>query len=209
MLGRQVYEWKFQAAAPPREVFAVMEQMLGIPPFRYEVVSEHEARIVEHERKGFFGTWTKRMVRPVQWVRCRAEVTEAGTSVTLSCSRRSRIGGRDPAPMRAMQLVKLLTRGTTDVRTIYRQRDIPAGPISLVASWAGTPYRLYAEPRWDAERTETIRTARPIDATGRELGPFVEVKLETGTVGWVEKDQVVAAPEESTRRANLEAARFV
>ena len=57
MLAPSAQTWRLLSAAPPREVFAVMEQMIGTTPYRYEVVGESEARIVEHRRRGLFGQW--------------------------------------------------------------------------------------------------------------------------------------------------------
>ena len=51
MLAPSAQTWRLLSAAPPREVFAVMEQMIGTTPYRYEVVGESEARIVEHRRR--------------------------------------------------------------------------------------------------------------------------------------------------------------
>ena len=44
MLAPSAHTWRLIAAAPPREVFAVVEQMIGTPPYRYEIVGESEAR---------------------------------------------------------------------------------------------------------------------------------------------------------------------
>ena len=55
MLAPSAQTWRLLSAAPPREVFAIMEQMIGTTPYRYEVVGESEARIVEHRRRGLFG----------------------------------------------------------------------------------------------------------------------------------------------------------
>jgi hypothetical protein len=210
-LAKPSYSWRFLTAAPPREVFAVMEQMLGLPPFRYEVTSTDSARIVEFERKGFFGQWRKlerrlrdgsrewkRRVRP-RWVTVRSTITDTGTLVEVAASR-----GRGPVP-RALQLVNLLTRGTRDRRTIYRERRIPPGPVTLVASWAGTPYPLYEAPDFSAPRGAKVLTATPLVAIS-EHGPFIRVRLPDGTEGYVERDEIVPAPFEATRRAQEETA---
>ena len=265
-LAREAHRWTFASAAPPREVFAVMEQMLGTFPFRFELTSEASARlgenppqkmlrqvkeqveritlraqrrgfptpgsglalgmmartyrmlgrraphipgtggawIVEFRRRGPLGAWSKRAVRfRTRWVTCVAASTPGGTEVTVAASR-----GRGAVP-RALQLVQLLTLGSTDQRTVYRHRSIPAGPVSLVASWAGMPYELYAEPRWDAPRAGRILTASRVEAIPGGSGPFTRVRLADGTEGFVETDQIVAAPEVSTREAQLQAARFV
>lgn len=194
------YTWRFLAAAPPREVFAVMEQMIGTPPYRYEVTGPDTARIVEVERKGFFGQWVRQPRRP-RWVTCRATVGRTGTVVEVAASR-----GTGPLP-RALQLVYLLSRGARDRRTIYRERRIPPGPVTLVASWAGMLYELFTEPRFDAPRQGAIRTASRLVAV-EEHGPFVRVRTEDGLEGWVERDQIVPAPAAALREAQEEVARF-
>ncbi len=202
-LAKETHRWTFLTATPPREVFSVMEQMLGFFPFRYEVTGESSARIIEFRRKGLVGQWSKRVGRRTRWVTCEAAVTGTGTVVTVAASR-----GRGAVP-RALQLVTLLTRGASDQRTVYRHRAIPPGPVTLVASWAGMPYRLYTEPRWDAPRGVPILTASRMEAIPGGIGPFTKVRLPDGTEGYVETDQVVAAPEVATREAQAEAARFV
>ncbi len=203
LLAKEARRWTFHAAAPPREVFAVMEQMIGTFPFRFELTGESSARILEFRRKGVFGQWSRHLEIHTRWVTCMARTTPAGTEVTVAASR-----GRGPLP-RALQLVQLLTRGSDDSRTVYRQRTMPAGPVSLVASWAGTPYPLFTEPRWDAPRGAGILTASGVEAIPGGTGPFTRVRLLDGTEGFVETDQIVAAPEASTREAQLVAARFV
>ena len=163
LLAKEAQRWTFLAAVPPREVFAVMEQMLGSFPFRFELTGESSARIVEFRRKGLVGQWSKRVAIHTRWVTCEARPTASGTVVTVVASR-----GRGPVP-RALQLVQLLSRGSADPRTIYRRRAMPSGPVSLVASWAGMPYRLYTEPRWEAPRG-----ARVLTATGVEAMPGVK-----------------------------------
>ena len=71
------------------------------------------------------------------------------------------------------------------------------------------PYRLYTEPRWDAPRGVPILTASRMEAIPGGIGPFTKVRLPDGTEGYVETDQIVAAPEVATREAQVEAARFV
>ena len=202
-LAKQAHRWTLLAAAPPREVFSVMEQMLGTFPFRFEVVGEGRARIVEFRRKGVIGEWSKRVGHRTRWVTCEAQVTPAGTLVTVAAS-----AGLGAVP-RALQLVQLLTRGAADDRTIYRERTMPPGPVSLVASWAGMPYELFTEPRRDAVRGPRISTASPVEAVPGGTGPFTKVRLADGTEGYVETDQIVAAPERATREAQLDSARFV
>ena len=203
LLAKEAQRWTFLAAVPPREVFAVMEQMLGSFPFRFELTGESSARIVEFRRKGVVGQWSKRVAIHTRWVSCEARSTASGTAVTVVASR-----GRGPVP-RALQLVQLLSRGSADPRTVYRRRAIPSGPVSLVASWAGTPYQLYTEPRWEAPRGARLLTATGVEAIPGGEGAFTRVRLADGTEGFIETDQIVAAPEASTREAQVEAARFV
>jgi hypothetical protein len=198
VLAPQKYEWKFVAAVPPREVFATMEQLIGTFPYQFEPVAHDEARIVQIERKGLFGGWTK-ATRRLQWVSCRASYGTVGTDVLINASK-----GK-AAMMRALQVVQLLTRGVDDRRTIYRSREISPGPISLVASWAGTPYKLFTEARFDALRGAEISTATRVEAVESARGPFVKVRLLSGVEGFVERDQIVPAPEEATREAQEQA----
>ncbi len=116
--------------------------------------------------------------------------------------------GRGALP-RALQLIGVLSRGVDDPRTIYRVRHIPPGPVTLVASWAGMPYRLFTAPARDAERGAQIFTATRMEAMAGGTPEFVKVRLSDGTEGYAERDQVVAAPETATRQAGLEAARYV
>ena len=217
------YRWQFVCAAPAREVFASTEQMVGTPPYRFEVVDKDTARLVEFERIGPFGNWRRLgkvdgdgvqlrdrdgaplWKRRVRWVTVRAVEDEAGTNVLVEASAGlagpfHRLAGGGPPVKRALQVVQLLTRGTRDRRTIYRERHIPPGPVSLVASWAGMPYRLFLEPRYGAPRGETLLTATKLDAIGEE-GTFVKVRLPSGDEGFIERDQVVAAPSEASRAA--------
>ena len=210
-LAKAGQTWTLITPAPPREVFAVMEQMLGVPPYRFEATGEGQARIIEVERNGFFGQW-KTAKRQCRWVSVTATVAAEGTKVEIGASRNSfRLSPRfnRSAEMRALQLIQLLSRGVSDRRTVYRERRIPAGPVSLVASWAGTPYLLYTKPDWSAPRGEAILTGTEVFATGAEYGPFVQVRVTTGGEGWVERDQIVPAPATATRQAQIETARLV
>jgi hypothetical protein len=194
VLAQQKYEWNFVAAVPPREVFATMEQLIGTFPYRFEPVAHDEARIIEFERKGFFGGWTQAK-RGVKWVSCKAVYGAFGTDVVIHAS-----SGKAPM-MRALQVVQLLTRGVDDRRTIYRSREISPGPITLVASWAGTPYKLFTEARFDAPRGAEILTATRVEAVEGARGPFVRVRLASGVEGFVERDQIVPGPQEATRES--------
>ena len=213
--AKRAHNWRFVVSAPPREVFAVMEQMIGTPPYRFEVVGENTARIVEYQRNSLVGHWRRvdgtgralgRQLRPARnqrWVTCAATVESTGTVVELEASK-----GRGALP-RALQLIGVLSRGVDDPRTIYRVRHIPPGPVTLVASWAGMPYALYSAPDRGAARGAQIFTATRMDAVGGGTPEFVKVELSDGSQGYVERDQVVAAPETATRQAGVEAARYV
>jgi hypothetical protein len=73
--------------------------------------------------------------------------------------------------------------------------------VSLVASWAGTPYKLFTEPRFDSPRGAEIVTASSVEAVEGAHGPFVKVRLPSGVEGFVERDQIVPGPQEATREA--------
>jgi hypothetical protein len=213
MLAKPKYAWRFVTAAPPREIFASMEQ-LGSSPYQFEVTGDDSARVIEYQRRGFFGQWSRPRVA-IRWITCKATLEPAGTRVEIHASSAGglvflALGKLDRGPQtRALQLVRLFTSGAHDARTIYRERRIPPGPVTLVASWAGMRYRLFTEPRYDASRGAEILTASALEAIPGGNGPFVHVRLEDGTEGYVERDQIVAAPGVSTREAQLEAARFV
>lgn len=191
-----------------------MEQVIGTPPFRYEVTGSDSARIVEFQRNSLVGHWrriddrrrvlgrTRPAVRSQRWVTCRAAVVDAGTLVEMEASK-----GRGTLP-RALQLIGVISRGVSDARTIYRSRYIPPGPVTLVASWAGMPYRLYAAPSRSAERSREVLTATRMMAVPGGNATFVKVRLSDGDEGYVERDEIVAAPDRSTREAGIQAARF-
>lgn len=192
--------WRFVTSAPAREVFAATEQMIGTPPYRFEPSGPDTATISEFERKHFlFGQFSPKVRRP-RWITVTAREVEAGTEVAVECT-----AGKGPQA-RALQVVQLFSRGPLDRRTIYRDRTIPPGPISLVASWAGMEYPLYLEPRYDAARGEAILTASKVEAIGSYGTTWVKVRTESGTEGYVERDQVVPAPPEASRVAQVRTA---
>jgi hypothetical protein len=211
------HSWQLVAHAAPRVVFAAFEQMCGTPPYRFEVVDANSARAVEVERKGFFGQWAKLAKldkegrektasdgtpvwkRPVTWIRVTTAAHDDGTLVTVESS-----AGRFTAA-RAMQLLQLLDRGNADRRTVYRDRRVPPGPVTLVASWAGMLYHVYTEPRYYAPRGPGVHTASHLTALGA-AGAFIHVRLEDGTEGYIETDQLVASPVEATRDAQVRTA---
>ena len=191
-----------------------MEQLIGTLPYRFEVLDADKARAIEVARRGIFGNW----VRPragIRWVMCTAILRPQGTEVVVTSSSPGGMllkstGRIESGPIaRALQLVRLLTAGRTDQRTIYRERFIPPGPVTLVASWAGTPYRLYSEPRYDASPGAEILTATELQAVPGGDAAFVKVRLRDGREGYVERDQIVAATEVATREAQTAVARFV
>lgn len=191
-----------------------MEQLIGTPPYRFQVIGDASAQAIEVSRKGLFGNWTRPRVG-VRWVRCTATRDAGGTEVMVTASSgggllAKAMGKADRAPtMRALQLVRLLTAGRNDPRTIYRRRDIPPGPVTLVASWAGMPYQLYAEPHFDATRGAGIFTATELEALPGGNAAFVKVRTRDGGEGYVERDQIVAATEVATRAAQTEVSRYV
>lgn len=214
MLAPEKQTWRFVTPTPPREVFATMEQLVATPPYRFEVLGDDSARAIEVSRRGLFGNWTKPRV-DVRWVRVTALSRPQGTDVIVTASSRGGLlvratGRADAGPItRSLQLVRLLTAGRADQRTIYRDRHIPEGPVTLVASWAGTAYPLYTEPRFDAPRGDEIFTATDIEAIAGGTGEFVKVRTRAGHEGFVERDQIVAATGVATREAQTEVARFV
>ena len=192
-----------------------MEQMIGTPPYRFEVLGDDSARIVEFQRNSLVGTWRRvdgtgrvmgRQLKPARnqrWVGCTATLQDAGTVVELQASK-----GRGALP-RALQFIGVLSRGVQDQRTIYRSRHIPPGPVTLVASWAGMPYALFREPRYDAPRGAEVFTASRMEAVPGGTAEFVKVRLSDGTEGYIERDEIVVAPSRATREAGVEAARYV
>lgn len=194
--------WRFVTSVPAREVFASTEQMIGTPPYRFQPDGPDTALVIEAERRHFlFGQLSPRVRNP-RWIRVVAREVQTGTEVTVECT-----AGRGPRA-RALQVVQLLSRGVRDRRTIYRDRTIPPGPISLVASWAGMEYPLYTEPRYDAARGEAIHTASKVEAIGSYGTTWVQVRTESGFEGYVERDQVVPAPAEASRMAQPRTAVF-
>jgi hypothetical protein len=191
------HRWRLVTSAPAREIFAVVEQMVGTPPYRFEPTGPDTAQAIEAERRHFlFGQLSPRVRNP-RWVRVSAREVEAGTELVVEAT-----AGAGPKA-RALQVVQLFSRGPRDRRTIYRDRWIPPGPITLVASWAGMPYPIYLEPRYDAPRGEAVHTASKMDAVGSFGTTWVKVRLESGAEGYVERDQVVPAPPEASRTAQV------
>jgi hypothetical protein len=184
----------------------------GTPPYRFEVTGPSSARVVEFERKGFAGQWvglarrdkegrqqqsgdgSPQWKKAVLWITVEVAPHDDGTQVSVQASTGRFVSAR------AVQLIDLLTLGGEDRRTIYRDRRVPPGPTTLVASWAGMLYHVYTEPSYTAPRGPGVHTASHLVALGN-VGPFVHVRLEDGTEGYIERDQLVAAPAEATREA--------
>jgi hypothetical protein len=191
-----------------------MEQLIGTQPYRFEVISQDRARALEYRRRSPFGTWWRPRVA-IRWISCATERTPEGTQVRVTCSSgggllAKALGKADHGPVaRALQLVKLLTAGRRDPKTIYRERPIPPGPVSLVASWAGMGYQLYTEPHFDAGRGATVLTATEMVAIPGGTAAFVKVRCADGTTGYVERDQLVPAPAVATREAQTAVANLI
>jgi hypothetical protein len=192
-----------------------MEQSIGTPPFRYEVTGDDAARIVEFQRNSLVGSWRRvddgrrllgrwrKAVPNQRWVSCRATVADTGTLLEVEASR-----GRGALP-RALQFIGVVSRGVSDQRTIYRSRHIPPGPVTLVASWSGMPYRLYEAPSREAPRSREVLTATRMVAVPGGNATFVKVRLSDGHEGYVERDEIVSATDRATREAGELAARNV
>ena len=73
----------------------------------------------------------------------------------------------------------------------------------------GNALRALLAPRRSAARGTEIFTATRMEAIAGGTPEFLKVRLSDGTEGYVERDQVVAAPETATRQAGVEAARYV
>jgi len=186
--------WEAVVFAPPREVFAIAEQVAGLPPFSFRVVDDHTAEVVQDLANGFFGQWSK--VRyPKNRIRIECEASPAGTRVTITAD------GERSVTMRATNLLRILGRGERDAYTVYRYRRIPPGLCTIVQSWAGTGYPIFKEPDHRAERGRAVRPASPLRAL-RQEGRWVQVRAgeePDSEVGWIEADQLV--PDQAPARA--------
>lgn len=172
--------------APPREVFASAEQVLGLPPFSFRVVDERTAEVVQDIANGLFGQWS-RVKHPRNRIRIECDNTDAGTRVTVTA-----VGDRS-ATMRATNLIRILGKGETDPHTVYRYRAIPPGNCTIVQSWAGTGYPIYLAPDHTARRGRSVRPASPLVAL-QQHGRWVKVRAGAGDEaeeGWIEADQLV------------------
>jgi hypothetical protein len=186
---RRTNRWVATVFAPPREVFVVAEQVMGLPPFSFRIVDDHTVEVVQELTNGFFGQWSK-VKRPKTKVRIECRPISQGTELTMVAE------GQRSATMRAVNLLRILTRGERDEATVYRYRTISPGPCTLVQSWAGTGYPLFLDPDHQANRGRPVRPATPLTAL-KQIGRWVRVRVgngEDGQEGWIEADQLVSDP---------------
>ncbi len=172
--------------APPREVFALAEQVAALPPFRFRVIDEGTAEVAQVTMNGFFGQ-TRQVRYPKNRLTIACRSTDAGTEVQIHA-----VGDRS-AMLRATNLLRVLTLGERDRATVYRYRAIPAGRCTLVQSWGGTGYPLYRDPDHGSARGRAVRPATPLVAL-EQRGRWVRVRAgegETAEEGWLEADQLV------------------
>ncbi len=186
-LGRpRTNRWVTTVYAPPREIFAVAEQVLALPPFSFRIIDDNTAEVAQVLANGFFGQWSK-VKRPKTKVRIECHPSAQGTELTLLAQ------GQRSATLRALNLLRILTHGERDNATVYRLRAIPPGPCTVVQSWAGTGYPLFSAPDYGAKRTLAVLPASPLVSL-RQTGRWVQVRAGTGegaTEGWIEADQLV------------------
>ncbi|MHB1525847.1 MAG: hypothetical protein ACYDEA_02800 [Candidatus Dormibacteria bacterium] len=178
--------WEAMVFAPPREVFAIAEQVLGLPPFSFRVVDERTAEVVQDIANGLFGQWTK-VKYPRNRIRIECDNTDAATRVTVNT-----VGDRSTT-MRATNLIRILGNGEADPHTVYRHRTIPPGNCTIVQSWAGTGYPVYMAPDHAARRGRSVRPSSPLVAL-QQHGRWVRVRAGAGDAaeeGWIEADQLV------------------
>ena len=183
---RRTLTWVATVFTPPREVFVVMEQILALPPFTFRVIDTETAEAVQDRVNGFFGQW-RTLKHPRDLVRVRCELTDQGTRVTVTA-----IGPRS-SHRRALNLLRILTRGAEDSQTIYRTRTIPPGPCTIPQSWAGTGYPVFQRPDHGAPRGAAVRPASALVALEQQ-GHWVRVRVgagETASEGWIEADQLI------------------
>lgn len=183
---RRTNRWVTTVYTPPREVFALAEQLMALPPFSFRIIDEHTAEVAQLLANGFFGQWIK-VKHPTTKVRIECHSTAQGTALTMVAE------GQRSATIRAVNLLRILTQGERDVETVYRLRRIPPGPCTLVQSWAGTGYPLFSNPDYGAERTLPVLPSSPLVAL-QQTGRWVRVKSGVGEgvrEGWIEADQLV------------------
>lgn len=186
-LGRpRTNRWVTTVYAPPREIFAIAEQVTALPPFSFRVVDEQTAEVAQVLANGFFGQWSK-VKHPKTKIRIECQPTARGTELTLVAQ------GQRSATLRALNLLRILTRGERDMATVYRLRAIPQGPCTVVQSWAGTGYPLFSGPDYGSTRGLPVRPSSPLIAV-EQAGRWVRVRAGAGDdvqEGWIEADQLV------------------
>ncbi len=187
-LGRPRHDrWEAIVFAPPREVFAVAEQVSALPPFTFKVLDDHTAEVVQSEVNGLFGQW-RRVKYPKNRIRIECIATEQGTRLKIAAD------GQRSASIRAVNLLRILTQGERDQASTYRHRLIRPGPCTIVQSWAGTGYPLFLKPDHQARRGMAVRPATPLSAI-EQTGRWVRVRAGDGDAvqeGWIEADQLVS-----------------
>jgi hypothetical protein len=167
-------------------VFAVAEQVMALPPFSFRIIDEHTAEVAQVLANGFFGQWST-VKHPKTKVRIECHPTTQGTELTMTAQ------GQRSATIRALNLLRILTRGERDTATVYRLRTIPPGPCTVVQSWSGTGYPLFSGPDYWAKRTLPVRPSSPLVAL-QQSGRWVRVRAGAGDEvqeGWIEADQLV------------------
>jgi len=189
-LGRpRTNHWEATVFAPPREVFAVAEQVMALPPFSFRVIDEHTAEVAQVLANGLFGQWSK-VKRPKTKVRIECRPCAQGSELKMVAQ------GQRSATIRAVNLLRILTLGERDAATVYRLRTIPPGPCTVVQSWAGTGYPLFLDPDHSAKRGRPVLPASPLVAL-EQVGRWVHVRAGAGENvedGWLEADQLVPEP---------------
>ncbi|MGH7758765.1 MAG: hypothetical protein ACREN7_05595, partial [Candidatus Dormibacteria bacterium] len=181
-LGRpQHHRWVTTVYAAPREIFAIAEQVTALPPFSFTVVDAETAEVAQVLANGLFGQWSK-VKHPKTKLTIHCRPMGQGTEMTITAQ------GQRSATIRAVNLIRILTRGERDAATVYRHRTVPPGPCTLVQSWAGTRYPLFLGPDFGAGRGRPVLTATPLEALD-QVGRWVKVRAGSGDdsqVGWIE-----------------------
>ncbi len=163
--AKRAHTWRFVVAAPPREVFAVMEQMIGTPPYRFEVVGDDAARIVEYQRNSLVGTLAaRRRHRPVP-----RSPAAAGAQPALGDLHGTVGGRRDDRRARGQQGARRAAAGAPAHRRAQPRRRRPphhlspprhparAGDAGGLMGGDALPALLSAAPRRPARRGDLHR----------------------------------------------------
>ncbi len=195
---RRSHTWNATVFAPPREIFTVAAEVTALPPFQFQPLDDQTAEVSQTQANSLFGGW-RPVAAPRNRVRIHCEPGAQGTRLTVTAT------GDRAAIRRATNLVRIVTAGEGDRRTIYRLRTIPVGPCTLVQSWAGTSYPVFLAPDPAAPRGAAVRTASLLWAL-EQRGPWVRVRIggrpepgqlpeDPGAEGWIEADELVGAPD--------------